>query len=393
LTPFDASRYVDPDRGLCALRLGGWLPQNLVDHREAELQREKAEGERVAYVAATRARDLLVVPAVGDEPYAEGWVAPLNHAIYPPEGARRVQAVAPGCPVFTSRDSVRRRPDGDPASGRTVCPGLHTLSEADGEHSVVWWSPEREALSLDVPASFGLRRDDLIVKDVPAGVLKRYRDDYDAWRRGRDEAIVRASRPSLEVRTVSEFVRRPYAEHSEHVGRVLPFGPAGSEDHAAADAVDIVTIEPAPGRPVGRRYGTLVHATLAAVALDADDETIGRMAGTQARIAAAPPSELSSAIDAVIAALRHPLIDAARRAAGEGRCLREMPVTVVRGGTLVEGVIDLAFETDDGMIVVDFKTDRAEGEVLATYRRQVALYADAIAQVTGRPVRALLMEI
>jgi ATP-dependent exoDNAse (exonuclease V) beta subunit len=379
LTPFDASRYADAGRGLCALRLGGWLPQDLLDHREAELLRERAEGERVAYVAATRARDLLVVPAVGDEPYAEGWVGPLNAAIYPPEGARRVQAQAPGCPVFASKDSVRKRPDGDPASGRTVCPGLHALSAAAGEHAVVWWSPEPDVLSLDVQASFGLRRDDLIVKDVPASVLTQYRDEYDAWRSGRAEAIARASRPSLEVRTVSQYVSRAVS--------------AASDLQDTAHAVDIITIEPHPGRPAGRRFGTLVHAALATVSLDADEAAIRRITETQARIAASPPSELSSAIDAVHAALRHPLIDAARRAAGEGRCLRETAVTLMRGGTLVEGVIDLAFETDDGLTVIDFKTDRAEGDVLATYCRQVALYAEAIAQVRGRPARAVLMQI
>ena len=58
---------------------------------------------RVAYVAATRARDLLVVPAVGDEPWDGGWVGPLNAAIYPAEDARRAQRGAPGCPAFTSR--------------------------------------------------------------------------------------------------------------------------------------------------------------------------------------------------------------------------------------------------------------------------------------------------
>ena len=43
---------------------------------------------RVAYVAATRARDLLVVCATGDLP-CPGWVEPLNAALYPPEDRRR----------------------------------------------------------------------------------------------------------------------------------------------------------------------------------------------------------------------------------------------------------------------------------------------------------------
>ena len=99
LTPFDASRYIDTDRERCALRIGGWSPKDLNDNKAMELLREEKEGERVAYVAATRARDLLVVPAVGDGPYTEGWVAPLNAAIYPPEDARRVQAVGVRVPV------------------------------------------------------------------------------------------------------------------------------------------------------------------------------------------------------------------------------------------------------------------------------------------------------
>ena len=48
-------------------------------------RRSSANGPRVfrvADVAATRARDLLVVPVVGDEE-RDGWLAPLNKAIYP----------------------------------------------------------------------------------------------------------------------------------------------------------------------------------------------------------------------------------------------------------------------------------------------------------------------
>jgi len=43
--------------------------------------------------------------------------------------------------------------------------------------------------------------------------------------------------------------------------------------------------------------------------------------------------------------------------------------------------------------VIDFKTDRVEGERLARYERQVSLYADAIARVTSGAVRAVLMMV
>jgi len=74
----------------------------LVDNEAIERERERAEGVRVAYVAATRARDLLVVPVVGDEE-REGWLSPLNKAVYPRTDRRRWSAVAPGCPPFGYR--------------------------------------------------------------------------------------------------------------------------------------------------------------------------------------------------------------------------------------------------------------------------------------------------
>jgi ATP-dependent helicase/nuclease subunit A len=63
-------------------------------------------------------------------------------------------------------------------------------------------------------------------------------------------------------------------------------------------------------------------------------------------------------------------------------------------GTLVEGVVDLAFEEDGGWVVVDYKTDReiaTAGE--EQYRRQVAVYASAIARATGAPASGVLLRI
>ena len=82
-----------------------------------------------------------------------------------------------------------------------------------------------------------------------------------------------------------------------------------------------------------------------------------------------------------------------RRALVRGRCFRETPVTLVRHGTLIEGVVDLAFEYQGVMTIVDFKTDRAEGDLLDRYRRQVALYAEAVGRVTGTPTRAVLLKV
>jgi ATP-dependent exoDNAse (exonuclease V) beta subunit len=85
----------------------------------------------------------------------------------------------------------------------------------------------------------------------------------------------------------------------------------------------------------------------------------------------------------------------ARAAADRGECRRETPVTcTLPDGTMVEGVVDLAFREQGRWCVVDYKTDRelaAEGE--EQYRRQVALYAAAIQQATGEPATGVLIRL
>src|SRR3954467_14996581 len=123
----DASRYLDASQGLCAMKIGGWAPHELFLHEAEEVARDQAEGVRLAYVAATRARDLLVVPALGDEPWEGGWFSPLNRALYPPLAMRRTPVRSAKCPTFKSKDSVLQRPNDDPAGNGTVSPGLHTF--------------------------------------------------------------------------------------------------------------------------------------------------------------------------------------------------------------------------------------------------------------------------
>jgi ATP-dependent exoDNAse (exonuclease V) beta subunit len=377
LTPWDANRHVDHERGLCAVRIGGWSPAELNDHKVLELERERREGERVAYVAATRARDLLVIPAIGDEPYSEGWIAPLNAAVYPAEDARRVQVPAAGCPIFKSKDTVLNRPGGDPASSRTVCPGTHAFGEAGdaAAYDVVWWSPEPELLPLGAQAPFGLRRDDLMVKDVPPQVVRQRLDTYNAWKTSRDAAVAAAKVPSIEVKTATELAL------------------AGSTAAASID-VSVETIPDNVPRPRGTRFGTLVHALLADVAFGAPDDRIDRLAAAQGRVLGASPEEVAAAAAVIRRTLAHRVLQEAAAAARNGQCHRETPVTCrLDDGTLVEGTVDLAYATGDGMVVVDFKTDRAEGEELDRYRRQVAIYADAVARAMGVAVRAVLMQV
>jgi len=376
LTPWDASRHVDLERGLCALRVGGWSPKDLNDHKALEIAREQKEGERVAYVAATRARDLLIVPAIGDEPYSEGWISPLNSAIYPAETERRVQQPAEGCPVFQSKDTVLQRPNGDPASRSTMCPGRHEIA-SEPSHTVVWWSLESQVLSLKVQTPFGLRRDDLIVKDVQPEVLRRGLDAYQAWKAGREADVSVASRASIEVVTATRA--------------------AATADLAYLDDTDVTIVEgnSVSSRPGGARFGSLVHALLADVPLGAEGvAALDRLAEAHGRILGATKEEIEAGRDIVREVLGHPVMKAAEQAAREGLCYREVPITYrLPSGVLVEGYVDLAFRQDSSMVVVDFKTDRELEGALEQYQRQVSLYASAIGQTAGLPTKSVLMRV
>ncbi len=66
-------------------------------------------------------------------------------------------------------------------------------------------------------------------------------------------------------------------------------------------------------------------------------------------------------------------------------------------GTLIEGVVDLAFEEAGQWVVVDYKTDRelsgAPDRSIDGYRLQVAAYTRAVSLATSKPATAILMRV
>jgi ATP-dependent helicase/nuclease subunit A len=92
--------------------------------------------------------------------------------------------------------------------------------------------------------------------------------------------------------------------------------------------------------------------------------------------------------------LLHPVMLAAARADAAGQCYRETPITWrLAKGTIVEGIVDLAYVTDEEIVVVDFKSDRELGGAEELYRRQVQIYAAAVSAALDRPARGVLMRV
>ena len=62
---------------------------------------------------------------------------------------------------------------------------------------------------------------------------------------------------------------------------------------------------------------------------------------------------------------------------------------------LIQGIIDAYFETDEGLVLVDYKTDRVEtsdgSDLVEKYRVQLKYYAEALTRLTGQPVAEMLI--
>jgi ATP-dependent helicase/nuclease subunit A len=375
----DASRYLDPKKRLCAVRIGGWSPLDLQEHNAEEARRDEAEGVRLAYVAATRARDILVVPGVGDGPYDKGWVRPLNRALYPPRERWQSPEPARGVPLFKGKQTIMSdaRADGQPVDD-TIRPGTYSLSDPASGHSysVVWWDPLLLQAAPD--DARGIRRDDLISKSASPADVAADRANYDRWREQRTVTQQRGVAPSVRVATATEV------------------------SEAATMGSEAITIEDAGFgvlRPSGRRFGTLVHAVLATLPLDATKADVDELAALHAKLFAAPDDERDAAAGIALKLLRHPRLDAARAALASGkRVWREAPVSLRIDGDdptpqIVDGQVDLAYETDAGWVVVDFKTDIEIASAQAAYKQQVALYVEAVRRATGLPATGVLLRV
>lgn len=361
------SRYVDGTRGLWAMPLAGAVPAEVREHEEVVRRADEAERVRLAYVAATRAEDLLVIPAVGDGPLEQSWLTSFYRTLYPED--RVAASPAPGCPPLEGRETVLSRNEkAEQARPTSVKSGLHRVGDVD----IVWWDPS--ALKLEAAHPTEIRRQALLVEGPATEAGRRA---YAAWEDARRRLLERASAPSRPVRSVTELAA---LEAPRGLGVTL----------ASTGAWH-------PGRPGGPRFGTLVHAVLAELPFDADDALVSALTEAQGRLLGAAPEEIDAATEAARKALAHPLL---RRAAQATHCRREVPLCHrADDGTLVEGVADLVFEEADPFgegsrwTVVDFKTDLDASGATDSYVVQVEIYAAALQAATGAEVDGVLLGV
>src|SRR5262249_29635562 len=150
--------------------------------------------------AATRARDLLVMPVLGDG-RIDGWLTPLDPAVYPSPAHAQVPLSVrpPGCPELRG-DCIAGAPENARRSPAPVRPGVHRPEL--GRHHVVWWAPAQ--LRLRVDEDVGLKQKKLLAADErgdrsEAGVLA-----HAAWQAERERVRETGAEPLLHVVTATE---------------------------------------------------------------------------------------------------------------------------------------------------------------------------------------------
>ena len=357
----EPSRWVDADARLWATPLAGCVPVELLDHRDDMKRHDEEEALRLLYVAATRARELLVVPCVGDGK-TDGWVSPLHPVLYPGPDDWRVARAAPGCPKFGA-DSVKERHEAQVDASASVHPGLH---RSDLATDVVWWDPFVLPTASEVDS--GLRQQTILAVDK-SGRDQRSEAAHEEWHARRKQNLDVGVVPRHRVAVVTR------------------------DEVAGADDVEVELLDSGldrTGRPRGKSFGTLVHAIFASVDL-ADPKSVAAAAALEGRRLGASDDDIEWARRSVAHALGHPLV---KRAAAAS-CRRECEVSYrTSDGLLVEGVIDLAFREDASWTVVDFKTDAAlSDQTRAGYVTQLRRYALGIREATKLPVRAFLLGV
>ncbi len=301
--------------------------------RKIEDQRREAEVARLLYVAVTRARDLVVIPWID----ADGPVA--------------ARGLLPHLAPLRTLESA----DGSGAGGvPTRSPDVARIDAGDLDPGKANRAPGR------LPAA------DILNAAGASGDAAQARE---TWRADMTGLLESSHRP-LEISTPS----------------------AGDYDRSLSGP-----LHDDPARPDlafgGTRFGTLVHDVFEAVSLGGmttDEAGISETVAKVSQALAAVNGLGDGAAEAAAGLVTRGLATNVMLRAAATRNWKEVPVTTAIDDGLLEGTIDLLFEGDDGLIIVDYKTNiPGEGGVDALtehYTSQMQSYAAAVTAATGHRV-------
>ena len=333
-----------------------------------------SEELRVLYVAMTRARDRLIMTYASRNPESELQDIALRMDM----GSRELLTADVVCPgEWVLYAALKRTEAGELhcLGGRpkqtqsfehpwkiTVSSAPCAVSEAAGEIDTVKNLPHgavevlREALAFEYSH---LAATDAPSKQTATGRKGRFRDQ---------EAAEHAQEP--------KFLRRSWRKPSFRGGGIR-----------------------------GREFGTAVHAVMQYIRYDACVDAASAEAEIRRlRSEGFLTEEQAAAVDSGMIA-RLFSTDLGRRLMS-GEVLREFKFSILDDGSnygpglegeqvLLQGVVDCALMEDDGITIVDFKTDHVTEDtveaLIQRYRPQVTAYAEAMARIFEKPVKGVYL--
>ena len=364
-----ADRVVRPEEGLyaCDLRRG-IRPQALLDAEGVEKAADLCEQDRLLYVAATRARDLLAV-------------------------------VAPSARYDLDRSWLR--------------PLYDRLTGVVGETPPILEFHEFDGKTGAAPPDAGARRWNLL-----SGETTTDSDPTEPFRQERARTLARSAVPTRRIAPAERYAGRefdpaPVAVHElprpanrpggshfgELVHRVLERAPSdpGADDDPAP--VPVRELAETAATELGLDSGSVAPAVAAVEAALAHEvlRAAGRAAARGACYRECPVFLREDRPVPPAPEERSPGADR-----DEAQSERETDGAEPEGPILIEGKVDLLYQTEAGgaWTVVDFKTGLTDDDeeqadereaALDRYRRQVTLYARAVTRATGEPAEPVLL--
>ena len=188
-------------------------------------------------------------------------------------------------------------------------------------------------------------------------------------------------------------------------GDPLPLSGAEEDESTKRQEEEIVSplrLSELPSRPAfleekqltGAERGTLMHRALSLIPMDGLRGAENLYAAVKQAVHELADREVFTYQEVMVLYMKG-LAEFFRSDLGQ-RMLRSPVVRrewafnlVIEGGSLLQGVIDCAFQEDGAWVLVDYKTDRIADEEAfrQRYAKQIEWYARALESITGLPVR------
>jgi ATP-dependent helicase/nuclease subunit A len=331
-----------------------------------------SEELRVLYVAMTRPKDrlIMVYSAKTLEDDLKDIALRMNLS---PKELLTGSVVCPGEWVLQT------------AINRTEAGSLHTYSDARPDQTVLSQHPWKITIQTGCPAVASETSIQEEVHTIPAHMIQHLQDAL-AFRYGHISAT-----QTLAKMTATQIKgRMKDQEAAENAVSEPNYSKIRREVSFDGD-VSSATLK-----------GTAVHTVLQYIHFDA----CGDVSSIQSELQRMIQRDLITPEQAMLVdcekIARFFASDFGKRLIQGKHILREFKFSILEDGTfvddllsgeqiLLQGVVDCALVEDDGIVLLDFKTDQVSGDLLqsrvAQYRPQVETYARALARIYELPIK------